>query len=58
MILYVTYYYTLYAIIVTSALEFSLLRLKRIDYYKDFFIVDLIVILSRVEFLAYKNNRV
>jgi len=43
---------------VTSALEFSLLRLERTDYYKEFFVVDLIVILSRVEFLAYKSNRV
>ena len=43
---------------VTSALEFSLLRLKRTDYYKEFFVVDLIVILSRVEFPAYKSNKV
>jgi len=43
---------------VTNALEFSLLRLKRTDYYKEFFVVDLIVILSRVEFLAYKSNKV
>jgi len=43
---------------VTSALEFSLLRLERTDYYKEFFVVDLIVILSRVEFPAHKSNRV
>ena len=43
---------------VTSALEFSSLRLERTDYYKEFFVVDLIVILSRVEFPAYKSNRV
>jgi len=43
---------------VTNALEFSSLRLKRTDYYKEFFIVDLIVILSRVEFPTYKSNRV
>ena len=43
---------------VTNALEFSLLRHKRTDYYKESFVVDLIVILSRVEFLAYKSNRI
>ena len=43
---------------VTGALEFSSLRLKRTDYYEEFFVVDLIVTLSRVEFPAHKGNRV
>ena len=43
---------------VTSALEFGSLRFEGTDYYKEFFVVDLIVILSRVEFPAYKSNKV
>jgi len=43
---------------VTGALEFSSPGLKRTDYSEEFFVVDLIVILSRVEFPAYKSNRV
>ena len=43
---------------VTGALEFSSLRLERTDYCEEFFVVDLIVTLSRVEFPAYKSNRV
>ena len=43
---------------VTDALEFSSLRLEGTDYYEEFFVVDLIVTLSRVEFPAYKSNKV
>ena len=43
---------------VTNTLEFGLLRFEGTDYRKEFLIVDLIVILSRIELLAYKGNRV
>jgi len=43
---------------VTSALEFGSLRFEGTDYRKEFLIVDLVVILSRIELPAYKGNRV
>ena len=43
---------------VTGALEFGSPRFEGTDYYEEFFVVDLIVTLSRVEFPAYKSNRV
>ena len=43
---------------VTSALEFGSLRFEGTDYCKEFLVVDLIVIFSRIELPAYKGNRV
>jgi hypothetical protein len=59
-------YYKVFKIIViykynnwgNSALEFSIPGFKRVNNSKEFLIIDFVIILYRVEFVAYKSYRV